>query len=157
MSRKLLTLATVLALTGVVAAVIAQPNPNQLIVNRKGAMNLQGKYFSPILAMAQGRAAYDAKVAQRNADYLAVLSQLPWDDFAPHSLGLENTRATDAIAKDATKFRSGIENLQSDVQKLQAAARAGDENGVKSVAPNIARTCNGCHEDFSTYKFRFKI
>ena len=157
MPRKLLAIATVLVLGGLVAGAIAQPNPNQLIANRKGAMNLQGKYFGPILAMAQGRAAYDAKIVQRNADYLAVISQLPWDDFQQHSLGLENTRATDAVAKDAAKFRSTVESLQSDVQKLQAAARAGDENGVKSIAPNIARTCNGCHEDFSTFKFRFKI
>ena len=78
---------------GVAAQVLAQPNPNQLINNRKGAMNLQGKYFGSILAMAQGRAPYDAKVVQRNADYLAVLSQMPWDDFQPASLGLQNTRA----------------------------------------------------------------
>lgn len=142
---------------GVGAQVLAQPNPNQLIANRKGAMNLQGKYFGPILAMAQGRASYDAKVVQRNADYLAVLSQLPWDDFQPASLGLQNTRAKEEIAKDEAKFKSRIEELQSGIQKLQAAARANDENGVKSIAPSIARTCNGCHEDFSTFNFRFKI
>ena len=157
MSRKIAAAAAVLALGGAIAAALAQPNPNQLINNRKGAMNLQGKYLSPILAMAQGRAAYDAKVVQRYADYLAVLTQLPWDDFQPHSLGLENTRATNEIEKDSAKFRSTIERLQSDVQKLQAAARAGDENGVKAAAPTIARTCNSCHEDFSTVKFRFKI
>ena len=159
MIRKLPASVVAVLVGGVIAAfhALAQPNPNQLIANRKGAMNLQGKYFSPILAMAQGRAAYDAKVVQRNADYLAVLSQLPWDDFQGHSLGLENTRAKPDIEKDAAKFRSTVEQLQADIQKLQAAARAGDENGVKATAPNIARTCNGCHEDFSTFKFRFKI
>ena len=35
---------------------LAQANPNQLIANRKGAMNLQGKYFSPVLGMSLGRA-----------------------------------------------------------------------------------------------------
>jgi len=158
MTRKLLTAAVAISLGGAVAAIaLAQPNPNQLISNRKGAMNLQAKYFGPVLAMAQGRAAYDAKIVQRNADYLAVISQLPWDDFQPHSLGLDNTRAKPEIEKDAAKFKSTVEQLQSDIQKLQAAARAGDENGVKATAPNIAKTCNGCHEDFSTFKFRFKI
>ena len=142
---------------GVAAQVIAQPNPNQLINNRKGAMNLQGKYFGPILAMAQGRAPYDAKVVQRNADYLAVISQLPWDDFQSHSLGLQNTRAKEEIAKEESKFKERAQELQSQIQKLQAAARANDENGVKSMAPSIARTCNGCHEDFTTFNFRFKI
>jgi cytochrome c556 len=142
---------------GVAAQVIAQPNPNQLINNRKGAMNLQGKYFGSILAMAQGRAPYDAKVVQRNADYLAVLSQMPWDDFQPASLGLQNTRAKEEIAKDEAKFKSRVQDLQSAIQNLQAAARKGDEGAVKAAAPAVAKVCNSCHEDFSTMNFRFKI
>lgn len=142
---------------GLAVQVLAQPNPNQLINSRKGAMNLQAKYFSPILAMSQGRAPYDAKIVQRNADYLAVLSELPWDDFQPHSLGLKNTRAKEEIAKDEAKFKAGIEQLQAEVQKLQAAARKGDENAVKAAAPAVAKVCNGCHENFSTMEFRFKL
>jgi cytochrome c556 len=142
---------------GVAAQVLAQPNPNQLINNRKGAMALQGKYFGPILAMVQGRAPYDAKVVQRNADYLAVLSQMPWDDFQPHSLGLKNTRAKEEIAKDEAKFKARVQDLQSEVQKLQAAARNGDEGAIKATAPAVAKICNSCHEDFSTMDFRFKL
>jgi cytochrome c556 len=142
---------------GVGAQVLAQPNPNQLIANRKGAMNLQGKYFGPILAMAQGRAPFDAKIAQRNADYLAVLSQMPWEDFQPASLGLQNTRAKEDIAKDEAKFKARVQDLQSEIQKLQAAARKGDEGAVKAAAPDVAKACNSCHEDFSTMNFRFKI
>jgi cytochrome c556 len=142
---------------GVGAQVLAQPNPNQLINSRKGAMNLQAKYFFPILNMAQGKANYDAKLVQRNADYLVVLTQLAWDDFQPHTLGLKNTRAKEDIVKDASKFRAGAEQLQKQIQQLQAAARSGDENAVKAVAPDIARTCNGCHENFSTIDWRIKI
>jgi cytochrome c556 len=157
MPGKLLALSVVIALGAMIGGAVAQPNPNQLINNRKGAMNLQGKYFSPILAMAQGRAAYDAKVVQRNADYLAVLSQLPWDDFQPQSLGLQNTRAKEEIAKDQAKFKSNVEQLQSELSKLQAAAKAGDESAVKAAAPAVAKVCNNCHEDFSTMNFRFKL
>lgn len=142
---------------GVGAQVLAQPNPNQLIANRKGAMALQGKYLGPILAMAQGRAPFDAKIAQRNADYLAVLSQMPWEDFQPGSLGLQNTRAKEEISKDEAKFKARAQELQSEVQKLQAAARKGDEGGVKAAAPAVAKVCNSCHEDFSTMNFRFKL
>jgi cytochrome c556 len=158
MKRQWVTVAAIAGLcAGVAAQVLAQPNPNQLINNRKGAMNLQGKYLSPILAMAQGRASYDAKIVQRNADYLAVLTQLPWDDFQPHSLGLKNTRAKEDIAKDEAKFKAGVEQLQGEVQKLQAAARKGDENAVKAAAPAVAKVCNNCHENFSTMEFRFKL
>jgi cytochrome c556 len=142
---------------GLTAQVLAQPNPNQLISNRKGAMSLQGKYFGPILAMAQGRAPYDAKTVERNANYLSVLSQLPWDDFQPHSLGLQNTRAKEEIAKEQDKFKAGVEQLQAEVQKLQAAASKGDESAVKAAAPAVAKVCNNCHENFSTMNFRFKL
>ena len=142
---------------GVAAQVFAQPNPNQLIAARKGAMNLQAKYFYPILNMSQGKASYDPKIVQRNADYLAVITQLAWDDFQPHSLGLQNTRAKEDIVKDAPKFRAGAEQLQKQIKQLQAAARSGDQNAVKALAPDIARTCNSCHENFSTIDWRIKI
>ena len=136
---------------------LAQPNPNQLINNRKGAMNLQIKYYAPILAMVQGRASYDAKIIQRNADYLAALSQMPWDDFQPHSLGLDNTRAKADINGNQAKFRQMVDQLLSETQKLQAAARANDEGAVKSGAVAVGRICNSCHEDFATFNFRFKL
>lgn len=150
--------ASVVVLSGSIAVgVMAQPNPNQLINNRKGAMALQGKYFGPILAMTQGRMPYDAKIVQRNADYLAVLSQLPWDDFQQHSLGLKNTRAKEEIILDEAKFKSRAEQLQSEIQKLQAAAKSGDQNAVRTAASAVGKTCNSCHEDFSSFDFRFKL
>ena len=51
--------------------------------NRKGAMTLAGQVLRANLAHGAGRAPFDAKIVQRNADYLAVLSQMPWDDFQP--------------------------------------------------------------------------
>lgn len=136
---------------------VAQPSPNFLIATRKGAMNLQGKYFGPVLAMARGTMPYDAKVVQRNADYLLVISQMPWDDFQPQSLGLANTRAKEAIAKEQDKFKELADTLLADEQKLAAAARAGDQAAVKSAAQAIGRTCNSCHENFTSYEFRFKL
>jgi cytochrome c556 len=138
-------------------AAVAQPSPNFQIAVRKGAMNLQAKYAGPLFAMARGAVPYDARIVQRNADYLVTLSQMPWEDFQPASLGLPNTRAKDAIAKDPEKFKQLIETLQSDVQKTAAAARSGDTSAVKSAALALGRTCNSCHESYSDYEFRFKL
>jgi len=136
---------------------LAQPSPNFLIATRKGAMNLQAKYFGPLFAMARGSAPYDATIAQRNVDYLQVVSQMPWDDFQPHSLGLPNTRAKDAIAKEPDKFKDLSNTLRSDEQKVAAAVRAGDQAAFKSSALAMARTCNSCHENFTSYEYRFKF
>jgi cytochrome c556 len=159
MTRKF-TLALVAATLGSLAApiVIGQPNPNQLINNRKGAMNLQAKYFGPVLAMSLGRAPYDAKIVQRNVEYLTALADMPWDDFQPHTQGHQNTRAKDDVWKDPAKFKQGIERFQGELKKLQAVARGGaDQNAVRPAAQAVGRACNSCHEAFATFDFRFRV
>lgn len=159
MRKQLLAASVVLGLGGGIAAeALAQANPNQLIAQRKGAMNLQVKYFGPILGMSLGRAPYDAKIVQRNAEYLTVLTQLPWDDFQPHTAGNPNTRTNEDAFKDTAKFKAGIDSLQAEVQKLAAVVRGGgDRNAVKPAAQAVGRACNSCHESFATFEFRFKL
>jgi cytochrome c556 len=123
MNKQLTAASVILALgMGIAAESLAQANPNQLIAQRQGAMNLQVKYFGPVLAMSLGRAPYDAKIVQRNVEYLSVLTQLPWDDFQASTAGNPNTRTKDDAFKDTAKFKAGIDNLQAEVQKLAAAA-----------------------------------
>jgi cytochrome c556 len=159
MHKHLLTASVVLALGGGIAAeALAQANPNQLVAQRKGAMNLQGKYFGPVLGMSLGRAPYDAKIVQRNVEYLTVLTQLAWDDFQSHTAGNPNTRAKDDVYKDPAKFKAGIDSMQGEVQKLAAVVRGGgDQNAVKPAVQAVGRACNSCHESFATFEFRFKL
>jgi cytochrome c556 len=137
------------------AQVLAQENPNRLIGQRKAAMELQAKYLGQLAAMAKGRAAFDAQIAQRNADYIAVLTQMPWDDFQQSTAGSERTRAKPELYKDPAKFKSRIDNLHGEVQKLVTAAHGGSADAVKAAAFSVARACNACHEDFATFDFRF--
>ena len=159
MNKQLLAIAVVLALGGGIAAeALGQANPNQLIAQRKGAMNLQVKYFGPVLAMSLGRAPYDAKIVQRNVEYLTVLNQMPWDDFQPHTAGNPNTRAKEDVYKDPAKFKAGIEKMQAEVQKLAAVVRGGgDQNAVKPAVQALGRSCNSCHETFTTFDYRFPV
>ena len=159
MNMKSLAVAVALALgAGIVADALAQANPNQLIANRKGAMNLQAKYFGPVLGMSLGRAPYDAKIVQRNVEYLGILTQLPWDDFQPNTAGNPNTRTKDDAFKDTAKFKAGIDNLQAEMQKLAAVVKGGgDQNALKPAAQAVGRACNSCHESFATFEFRFRV
>ena len=157
MDNKLLAaVAAVLAL-GFSFDALAQANPNTLINQRKGAMDLQAKYFGPLLAMAQGRAAFDQRIAQRNAEYLTVITQFAWDDFQPGTFGLPNTRAKEDVVSDAARFRTRYETLQAEVQKLNGAVKSGDQNQIRASANAVAGACNACHEAFSTFNFRFPI
>lgn len=158
MKRSWVALPVVFGLCGALASeVLAQPNPNQLVSNRKGAMNLQGKYFGPLLGMGLGRVPFDAKMAQRNAEWLANLSQMPWDDFQELTVGAKNTRAKDEIYKDPGKFKEAINRFQTEVQKLSVAARSGDQNALKPAVQGVGRACNSCHESFATFDWRIKV
>jgi len=141
--------------SAVSAQALAQANPNQLIADRKGAMDLQAKYLGPLVGMARGRIPFDGQIAQRNADYLAVLGQMPWDDFQPSTASSERTRAKPELYKDPAKFKKHIDSLHAEVQKLVAAARGGGADALKTAAFGVARACNACHEDFATFDFCF--
>ena len=159
MNKQSLAVLVVLALGGGIAAeALAQANPNQLIANRKGAMNVQAKYFGPVLGMSLGRVPYDVKIVQRNVEYLTLLTQLPWDDFQPHTAGNPNTRSKEDVYKDPAKFKAGIEKMQAEVQKLAAVVRAGgDQSAVKPAVQAVGRCCNSCHEAFATFEYRFPV
>lgn len=158
MRKQLLALMVIMVGSGVAQDALSQANPNQLIAARKGAMNLQAKYFVPVLGMSLGRAPYDAKVVQRNVEYLAVLNQMPWDDFQPHTAGSPNTRAKDEIYVDPAKFKAAIDRVQGEVQKLAAVVRGGgDQGAVKPAAQAVGRACNSCHESYTTFEFRFRV
>lgn len=158
MKIKVLTSVLALALgCGLAAQASAQANPNQLVANRKGSMNLQGKYLGPILAMVQDRSPYDPAIILRNAEYLSVLLQLPWDDFQPATVGAANNRAKEDVYKEVAKFKAGIDAVQMEAQKLTAAARAGDKTAVGVAARNVGKACNSCHEAFATFEFRLRV
>lgn len=141
--------------SAVSAQALAQANPNQLIADRKGAMDLQAKYLGPLVGMARGRVPFDAQIAQRNSEYLAVLTQMPWDDFQQSTAASERTRAKPELYKDPAKFKKHIDGLHAEVQKLVTAGRGGNAEAVKAAAFSVARACNACHEDFATFDFRF--
>jgi len=139
--------AVVVSLGAVGGAAFAQVKPEILVKQRQAAMTLQGKYFGPLGGMAQGKVPYDAKIVQRNADYLAALSQMPWDGFDASTKG-EKSRAAPAIWEQAGKGKEGIDRFQSEVGKLQQVSKGGDEGAIKAQIGAVGKACAGCHDNF---------
>jgi cytochrome c556 len=143
-------LSIALALTlgaGYSLTAFAQAKPDVLVKQRKAAMVLQGKYWAPLAAMAQGKAPYDAAVVARNAGYLDVLAKMPWDGFNASTKD-EKSAALPAVFTDTTKFKEAQDRLQSEVSKLVAVSKGGDEAAVKAQLAATGKTCGGCHESF---------
>ena len=125
----------------------SQAKPETLVKQRQAAMTLQGKYFGPMNAMAQGKIPYDAGVVTRNAGYLDALSRMPWDGFAPSTKG-EKSAALPAVFTDAGKFKEAQDRFQAEVTKLASVAKGGDEAAVKAQISTVNKQCAACHEDF---------
>lgn len=150
MKTKLMYSCLALALgagAGYATNVLAQAKPDVLVKQRQAVMTLQGKYFGPLGAMAQGKAPYNAGVVQRNAGFLDNLSRMSWDGFDPSTKG-EKSRALPSVFESKAKFDEIGSQLENEVNKLVTVSRSGDEAAVKAQISAVAKVCGACHNDF---------
>ena len=148
MNRKLAAAMLVASVAAVFTLdAVAQAKPEVLVKQRQAAMTLQGKYFGPLAGMAQGKVPYNQSVVQRNAAFLQVLTQLPWDGFDPSTKG-EKSAALPAIWEKPGEFKQAAERLENETAKLAAVSKSGDEAAVKAQIGAVVKACGGCHESF---------
>ena len=148
MMKQFLTAGLALMLgAGYSLTVFAQAKPETLVKQRQAVMTLQGKYWGPLGGMAQGKVPYDAAVVARNAVYLDALAHMPWDGFNPNTKDMK-TGALPAVYTDTAKFKEAADRLQSEISKLVAVSKSGDESAVKAQLGAVGKACGGCHESF---------
>jgi cytochrome c556 len=128
-------------------AVFAQAKPETLVKQRQAVMTLQGKYFGPMAAMAQGKAPYNADIVRRNAAFLDNLSRMPWDGFDPSTKDVKSA-ALPAVYEQPDKFKEAAARLENEAHKLYELSRSGDEAAVKAQIGAVGKACGGCHESF---------
>lgn len=58
------------------------------------------------------------------------------------------TRARPEIWTDHAGFRSAGARLLVAARNLDSAARSGDLAAIRAAAPELARACSNCHDDF---------
>jgi cytochrome c556 len=147
MKRLLSTLAALAALaaTGPAAAQFAKPE--DAIKYRQSALSVMGTHFSRVGAMANGRVPFDAKAAADNAAVVEYMSKLPWAGFT-EGTDKGNTKAKPEIWKEQAQFREKSQQMQEAVAKLNAAAKTGNLDQIKSTFGAAAQTCKACHDEY---------
>ncbi len=152
MNKRIFSIGLALMLgAGYSLTAFSQVKPETLVKQRQAAMVLQGKYWGPLGGMAQGKVPYDAAVVARNAGFLEVLSKMPWDGFVPSTKDVKSAALLTVIT-DPAKFKEAQDRLQSEVSKLVAVSKGGDEAAVKAQLVATGKTCGGCHETFREKK-----
>jgi len=133
---------------------MAQQKPEDEIRYRQSVMNVIGRAMGPMGAMAQGKAPFNAAVAQKNAALVDTMLGLPWESFGAGTDKGAPTKADPKIWKEAAKFRQAAEGTQKAVANLVTAAKSGDEGKFKAAFGEAGKSCKGCHDDFRTKEFR---
>lgn len=139
----LLLAATAALLTTPASAQFAKSE--DAIKYRQSALFVMGQHFGRLGAMANGKAPFDAKLAQENAAVLETVAKLPWAGFAD---GTEGGKAKPEVWKEKAKFNEHADKLISESAKLAAAAKTGDLAQLKNAFGSAAQTCKACHDAF---------
>jgi len=136
---------------GVIAAVPAHAQfakPEDAIRYRKSVMFIQGQTLPRLGAMVQGKAPYDQTQAVASAETLVFTGRLFPSAFVPGT-DKGDTRALPAIWKEQAAFKKHQDDLAASTAKLLAAAKAGGGvDALKGPFGEVAKVCNGCHDEF---------
>jgi cytochrome c556 len=149
MNKKVLAAGLAFALgAGYTLSAFSQAKPEVLVEQRRAVMTLHGKYMYSITPMASGKIPYNADIVARNAGYLAVLAQMPWDGFDPRTVDVKPTKAMPEIYKDTALFKTKQEAYLAEIPKLLAAVKGGNEATIKAAITDTNKACNSCHDSF---------
>jgi cytochrome c556 len=149
---KVKNLAFAVVAMGVASGVLAQVKPEDQIRYRQSVMNVMGRSFGALNAMAKGEAPYNKDAAARNAAIVEMMSGLPAPAFGPGTDKGAPTKADMKIWSEGEKFKTAYEKMVGEVKKLPAAA--GDEATLKAQVGEVGKACKGCHDDFRLKEFR---
>ncbi|MCM2326496.1 MAG: cytochrome c [Lysobacter sp.] len=147
--KRIALAAAILAATAAVPASAQQgPKPEAEIRYRQSVMNVTGRAMGPMGAMAQGKAPFNAAVAQKNSALVETMLGLPWDSFGPGTDKGAPTRADLKVWKETAKFKQAAEAAQKAAANLAAVAKTGDEGKFKAAFGELGKACSSCHDDY---------
>lgn len=139
-------LALALAFGALSAPAFAQfQKPEDAVKYRKSALTVMSNHFGRIGAMANGRVPFDAKAAAESAAVVETMSKLPWEGFVAGTDKGE-TRALPVVWTEPAKFKEGSEKLQAETAKLNAAAKTGNLDAIKTAFGAVGQSCKACHD-----------
>ena len=121
--------------------------PEDAVKYRKNALFVMQQNFSRVAAMAAGKAPFDAKVAADSAAVAEFTSKLPWAAFG-EGTDKGDTKAMPEIWKEQAKFKEYADKFQTEMSKLNVAAKTGNLDNIKVAVNATGGTCKTCHDAY---------
>ena len=138
---------TALALAAAAIPVLAQQmKAEDQVKYRRAAYQLMNLNFGSLNAMATDKKPFNKDEAEKNAEFVAMLSNVPKDFFGEGTD--KDTKAKPEIWTHRADFDSKMDKMVSEAQKLPAVVRAGDMAAFKKQVGDVGAACKACHDDF---------
>jgi len=147
MKKSILVAMAIAAAAAALPAAAQFAKPEDAIKYRKAAFTLMGAHFGRVAAMANGRVPFDARVAAENAELALIVSKLPYAGFVDGT-DKGDTRAKPEIWAEQDKFKAAASKMQDEMVKLNAAAKTGNLDAIKSAAGAVGQSCKACHDNY---------
>lgn len=147
MKKKSITLFVAAAVFGLACSTAsAQFKDAEAAVDyREAAMTLMGSHFGRMGPVAKKEAPFDADAIRANVAVFSTLAALPW---AAYAQGYEGGQAKPNIWSDAEGFKQKRDDFEQAVQKLDAAAEAGDFDAFRVAFGAVGKSCKACHDAY---------
>lgn len=114
---------------------------------RQSSFFIMQQNFSRVAGMASGKIPFDAKVAADSAAVADFAGKLPWAGFGP-GMDKGDSKAKPEIWANKAKFDDYANKLQTELGKLNVAAKSGNLDNIKAAVNATGGTCKSCHDDF---------
>lgn len=138
------------AVAGLVTALPAAAQfarPEDAINYRKSAFTVMSNHIGRVGAMVQGKAPFDAKAAQDNADIALMMSKLTYTAFI-EGTDKGETRAKPEVWAERDRFKAAATKMQEEMGKLNAATKTGNLDTIKAAFGPVGQACKNCHDHF---------
>ncbi|NKB52251.1 MAG: hypothetical protein GKR97_08520 [Rhizobiaceae bacterium] len=125
-----------------------------IVKQRMDSMMVMGKSLDAVADMFKGKTKYDPQLIATSADELrkhAIEIEAMFPD-TPDSRKGRATEALPEIWERNNEFLSIAAQLAADATELKNAALMGNQQAVRKVFGNVAKTCSACHRDFRKSK-----
>jgi cytochrome c556 len=121
--------------------------PEDAAKYRQSVMFLQSQHAGRINAQLKSDRPNLPAIA-KDAMILDTMDKLFFAAFVPGSDMVPNTRAKPEVWTSQAKFKQQAENLDLEVARLLAAAKANDLAATRTAFGNVGKACKSCHDEF---------
>lgn len=146
--KRFTTVLVSLAVLAVAGRALAEATMEEAAVAyRQGVYEVIGWNFGPLVGMVKQEIPFDTLVFQRNAKRMQAMVPMIEEGFIPNSV-VGDSEAKPEIWDNWDDFKSKLQALQTEVDKLVAVSAGTDMQALGAQVGATGKACKACHDEY---------